>query len=110
MISIDQRWQRNHFEISRCGRNPFRPGEFVVIVGCPPRGKHVSFKRESNGVVTTGYHPNVFKRYFSRGYVLYEDGKYKLNVNGLDVIVDTLAEVEALQVATGPAVTPPARS
>jgi hypothetical protein len=71
----------------------------VVIVGCPPRRKHVSFRRENNGAVTSGYHPAVFKRYFTQGFVLYEDGKYKMNVNGHDVIVDTLAEVEALQVA-----------
>ena len=40
-------------------------------------------------------------KYYSQnpqGVVLFEDGKFKLTVNGHEVIADTLAEAEALQV------------
>ena len=75
-------------------------GEPVIISGCPPRNRWVSFKRESNGVLVGGYHPEVFRRYYSpnpQGVVLFEDGKFKLTINGSEVIANTMAEAEALQ-------------
>ena len=80
MIAVGQHWYRNSFELGY-GRNPMKHGESVVIVGCPPQRKHVSFKRESNGVIVNGYHPAVFRRYYSpnpQGVVLFEDGKFKI--------------------------------
>jgi hypothetical protein len=83
-IEAGQRWYRNSFETGRGGRNPFRKGESVVIVGCPPLRTWVSFRRESTGSITGGYHPRVFEKYFApnpQGVVLFEDGKYKLTIN-----------------------------
>ena len=99
-ISIGQRWYRNGFEVGG-GRNPIRRGESVVIHACPPERRWVIFRRESNGVLVGGYHPAVFGKFFSpnpQDIVLFEDGKFHLTVKGYEVVADTLAEAEALQI------------
>lgn len=100
MISVGQRWYRNDFELARGGRNPFKQGDSVIISRCPPCNRGVSFTRESNGAHSFGFSPRVFMKYFSlhpQGVVLFDDGKFRLVINGKEIVVGTIAEAEAAQ-------------